>query len=129
MLEWIRFGLTAFFILAGLFCFIAEVIGSYQFDFVMSRMHAGGIGDTLGLFCIIVGLGIQAGIGFDLLKLILVVCFMWLTSPSSTHLLSMVEYGTNKHLYHHMDRAEKVVNEPEKISRKHKSKQKSKAKK
>ncbi len=113
MVEWIRFWITAIFIAAGLICFAAEVIGIFKFDFVMNRMHAGGIGDTLGLFCIAAGLAVHAGPGFDLLKLFLVVCFMWMTSPTSSHMLSLVEYGTNKKLYYFMEREKEVINAPE----------------
>ena len=40
----------------------------------------------------------------DILKLILLVGFMWNTSPVSSHFLSQVEYYTNPNLYDHMKR-------------------------
>ncbi len=98
MLEWIRFGVTAFFLLAALVCFAIEVLGLYRFGFVMNRMHAAGVGDTLALFCVIAGLAVASGPRFATLKLFLILLFMWFTSPVSTHFLSQVEYYTNRKL-------------------------------
>lgn len=99
MTEWIRFAAAAFFMIIGLFGFISAVTGVYRFGFVMNRMHASGIGDTLGLFCVIFAMVIASGVNFDSLKLILLVFFMWFTSPVSTHLLGQVEYYSNINLY------------------------------
>ena len=99
MMEWIQFGATAFFLIFGILCFILEVIGVFRFGFVMNRMYAAGIGDTLGLFCMIMGLMISAGISMTSLKLLLLILFMWFTSPVSTHFLSQIEYYTNEQLY------------------------------
>ena len=52
-LEWIRFYLTAVFIIIALIGFVFAVIGVWRFDFIMNRMHAGGIGDTLSLFFVV----------------------------------------------------------------------------
>ena len=47
---------------------------------------------------------IATGFRMDSLKLILLIVFMWFTSPASSHFLSQVEYYTNKHLYRHTER-------------------------
>ena len=98
MLDWVRFGVTAFFLLAALICFASEVLGLYRFDFVMNRMHSAGVGDTCALFCVIMGLAAASGFRFATLKLLLILLFMWFTSPVSTHFLSQVEYYTNRNL-------------------------------
>ncbi|MBQ9065220.1 MAG: monovalent cation/H(+) antiporter subunit G [Blautia sp.] len=95
-MEWVRFFITAALLLLGLFSFISAVTGVYRFGFVMNRMHAAGIGDTLGLLCIILALAVQSGLDMDTLKLLLLIFFMWFTSPVSTHFLSQVEYYTNR---------------------------------
>ncbi len=104
MMEWIQFFLTAFFLTAGIFCFILEVIGVFRFGFVMNRMHAAGVGDTLGLFCMTMGLMISSGLHITTLKLLLLILFMWFTSPVSTHFLSQIEYYTNEFLYDYVKR-------------------------
>lgn len=104
MTEWIRFFLVAALMLTGLFGFVSGVIGVYRFGFVMNRMHAGGIGDTFGLFLIAAALMIASVRAADALKLLLAVVFMWFTSPVSTHFLSRIEYDTNPHLDDYVER-------------------------
>lgn len=104
MLEWIRFSFTAVFLLLAVITFTAGVIGVYRFGFVMNRMHAGGLGDTQGLLFVILALMFSSGSFMDALKLILILVFMWFTSPASTHFLSQIEYYTNPHLYDHVKR-------------------------
>ena len=53
MMEWIRFGLTAVLLIAALVSFASAVTGVYRLDFVMNRMHAAGMGDTMGIFCVL----------------------------------------------------------------------------
>ena len=96
MMEWIRFWISAVLLAAGIFWYITAVIGVHRFGFVMNRMHAAGIGDTLGIFCVVASLVVASGISFASCKLILLVFFMWFTSPVSTHFLGQVEYYSNK---------------------------------
>ena len=102
--EWIRFGLTAAALLTALIAFSAAVIGAYRFGFVMNRIHAAGIGDTMGIFLVLLALLIAPGNGMDTVKLILIVLFLWFTSPASSHFVSQVEYYTNPHLFRYVDR-------------------------
>ena len=50
--AWIRFGLCALCLITAMICFTAAVLGANRFGFIMNRVHAGGVGDTLGLFLI-----------------------------------------------------------------------------
>ena len=59
--EWIRFGLCAVFMLAGLFIMVVSIIGLYRFDFALNRIHAAALGDTLSLLLFTVGLLIAVG--------------------------------------------------------------------
>lgn len=104
MIGWIRFGFSAVFMVAGLIFFISAVVGCCRFGYVMNRMHAAGIGDTAGLFLVVLALMCGSGAVMDILKLALLVVFMWFTSPTSSHMLAQIEYYTNPHLYHHMVR-------------------------
>ena len=113
MKDWIIFFVTAVLLLAALVCFTTAVIGAYRFGFVMNRMHAAGIGDSLGLFLVILSTVVAAGFGFDALKMVLLILFMWFTSPASSHFLGQVEYYTNPHLFRHMDRQIQAPDEPE----------------
>lgn len=95
ILEWIRFTVAAVLIVLGLCSFGAAVLGAYRFGFVLNRMHAAGIGDTAGIFFVIASLAVARGLQMDTLKLVVLVFFLWFTSPVSTHFLGQVEYYTN----------------------------------
>ena len=95
--EWIRFGLCAVFMLAGLFIVVVSLIGLYRFDFALNRIHAAAMADTLSLLLFTVG--IHAVVW----KLVLVVVVQWLTSPLSSHMLSMFEYRADFNLADHVD--------------------------
>ena len=102
MTEWIRFFFTAVLLSAGLCCFLAAVTGNLRFGFVMNRMHSAGIGDTVGLLCVTAAMILVSGFRLSSLKLVLVLVFLWIASPVSTHFLSQVEYYNNKDLRDHM---------------------------
>ena len=102
--AWLRFGAVAAFLILALACFISEVIGFGRFGFVMNRMHAAGIGDSLGLFSVCFALMLASGTILDAAKIALVVTFMWFSSPASTHFLGQVEFYTNARIYRYVDR-------------------------
>lgn len=104
VLEWTLFCLSAFLLIAALICFTAAVIGAQRFGFMLNRMHAAGIGDSLGLFLVILSVLIQGGLGMGTLKPLLLIVFMWFSSPVSSHFLSQIEYYTNAHLYRYTER-------------------------
>ncbi len=119
MMEYIRFGIAALFLLAGLFCFVSSVAGNLRFGFVMDRMHSAGVGDTLGLLCIVLSLAVAFGFRMATLKLLLVLVFLWMGSPVTTHFLSQVEVFNNSRLTEHLldqraqgDRQDREKEEP-----------------
>ena len=101
--EWIRFGICAVFMLAGLFIMVVSIIGLYRFDFALNRIHAAALGDTLSLLLFTVGLLIAVGFHAVAWKLILVLVLQWLTSPLSSHMLSQFEYRVDENLAEHVD--------------------------
>lgn len=96
VLEWIRFLTGAVFLLMGLGIFIIEMIGVFRFRYVLNRMHAAAMGDTLGIGSCLVGLIIMSGINFTSLKLFLIILFLWLSSPTSSHLIARLEVTTDE---------------------------------
>ena len=103
MLEWIRFGASALCILGGLCVLCVAVFGVYRFQYVMNRMHAAAMIDTLGIALIMLGLMLASGLTLLTLKLFLVVALLWLTSPVSSHLIARLEITTSKELDRHME--------------------------
>lgn len=96
VIEWIRFLIGAAFLLFGLGIFAIEMIGVFRFRYVLNRMHAAAMGDTLGIGFSLVGLMIMSGWNFTTLKLFLVIVFLWFSSPVSSHLISRLEVSTNE---------------------------------
>ena len=104
MIEWIRFFCVAVLLLTGIAAFVTEVLGLLRFGFVMNRMHAVGVGDSFGLLFVIAAMILSSGPGAAALKLFLLILFMWLTSPVSTHLLGRIEMNTNPFIERHVRR-------------------------
>ena len=92
--EWARFTLGAVMLLIGMAIFIIQMIGVFKFRYVLLRMHAAAMGDTLGITLSLLGLGIINGFNFTTLKMFLVVIFLWFSSPASSHLISRLEINT-----------------------------------
>lgn len=94
-LEWFRFIVGAALIVLGLLTFIVELYGVFRFKYVLNRMHAAAMGDTIGLSAAIIGLIVMNGLDFTSIKLFLVVVFLWCASPVSSHLIAQLEATTN----------------------------------
>ena len=94
--EWIRFLAGAAFLLAGIATFIIEMLGVFRFKYVLNRMHAAAMGDTLGIGFSFLGLIIMNGLNFTSLKLFLVIIFLWFSSPASSHLIARLEVTTDE---------------------------------
>ena len=98
VLLWIRFIVGIALILCGLIVFGIELFGVFKFGYVLNRMHAAAMGDTLGIALSMLGLIILCGLNFTSLKMILVVIFLWFASPVASHMLTRFEVATNEEL-------------------------------
>ena len=106
-MEYVRFAISALFILIGLFITITGIFGFYKLKFILNRMHAAALIDTLGLFFIVLGLIVAKGfvdvngqLDLTSVKLACVVFFLWITSPVSSHLISKIIYMTDANTEH-----------------------------
>lgn len=97
-MELIRFILGIGFIVTGLLVFVIQLVGVYKFKYILNRMHAAGMGDTMGISLCLIGTMFLYGWGFTTLKVALIVAFLWLASPVSSHLISRLEVVTNEEL-------------------------------
>lgn len=97
-IEWIRFLIGSLFILTGIVIFFTELFGVFHFKYVLNRMHAAAMGDTLGISACLIGLMIFSGLNFTTLKLFLIIVFLWFASPVSSHVLAKLEAATNEKL-------------------------------
>jgi multicomponent Na+:H+ antiporter subunit G len=78
ILSWI-------FLVTGSIFAIIGGMGLLRLPDVFARMHGGGITDTLGAGLILVGLMFQAGLSLITVKLLMVLLFLLVTSPTATH--------------------------------------------
>ncbi len=95
-IEWIRFLVGAALLLMGMAIFVIEMVGVFRFKYVLNRMHAAAMGDTLGLGSCLLGLIVMSGLNFTSLKLFLVIVFLWFSSPVSSHLIARLEVTTDE---------------------------------
>jgi len=95
-IEWVRFLAGAALLLMGLGIFLIEMIGVFRFKYVLNRMHAAAMGDTLGIGFSMIGLIVMNGLDFTSLKLLLVLAFLWFSSPASSHLIARLEVTTDE---------------------------------
>lgn len=96
VIEWIQFLAGSLLLLIGLLIFLIEMIGVFRFKYVLNRMHAAAMGDTLGIGCCLLGLIVMKGFSFTSLKLLLVIIFLWFSSPVSSHLIARLEVATDE---------------------------------
>ncbi len=111
--------LSVILIVAGLVFFFGAAVGLMRFPDFYSRMHAAGKGDTLSTLLVISGFALYQIRGIHdlshdwpvllvVLKLLAIVVFIYLTSPTSTSALAdagwedgidpVIEPGRENHL-------------------------------
>ena len=88
--------IAAICIIIGLFVFLCGTFGVFRLKYVLNKMHAAALGDTMGLFMVVLGLIILSSNVFIIAKFVLIILIFWLTSPIATHMLAKVELLTNK---------------------------------
>ena len=84
ILEWFRLIAGGALLLAGLLIFLIELYGVFHLHYVLNRMYAAAMGDTLGISFSLVGLMIFSGLNFTTLKMMLIVIFLWFASSIIT---------------------------------------------
>jgi multicomponent Na+:H+ antiporter subunit G len=73
------------FLLVGGFLIVTGGIGLIRMPDFYTRLHCAGIVDTLGTGLIVAGLILQAGMTQVSIKLVLILVFVFFTSPTATH--------------------------------------------
>jgi len=104
----IRLVIASLFLALALFVFLTEVIGFFRFKYILDRIHAAGLGDTLGIMSVAIAVAILWGIPNACLKLLLIVGFMMLTGPVLTHLLANIEVRSHRNAGHEYDEEDRA---------------------
>ncbi len=98
MIEVLGFVFGTICIAIGIIISAASVFGNFHFKYVLNRMQVAAMEDTLGILFVLMGLIFYVGFGWLAMKLILVIVFFWLSSPTCSHLLLRMEVLTNEKL-------------------------------
>ena len=96
LLDWAQFVIGISLLLVGICIFCIQILGVFKFKYVLNRMHAAAMGDTLGIGASLLGIMVLTGFNFTSLKMGLIIVFLWLASPVSSHLISRLEVVTNE---------------------------------
>ena len=99
----VRFIPAAILITAGIAVMAVGACGVFRIRYVLNRMHAAAMGDSLGLPLVTLGLIILFGWSMASLKLLLIVALYWLASPVCSHLLAFMETFTTDALEEHCE--------------------------
>jgi multicomponent Na+:H+ antiporter subunit G len=71
----------------GFFIFVGG-LGLFRMPDFYTRVHAASLTDTMGAGMILIGLMLQAGWSLNSGKLLMILVFIFFTSPTSTHALA-----------------------------------------
>ena len=80
-LSWVLLTLGGLSVLVG-------GIGALRMPDLYTRMHAASVTDSLGAILVLVGIMLQAGWSLATIKLIAILMFLLLTSPTSSNALA-----------------------------------------
>ena len=80
--------ISSLLLLAGVFFGLSGSIGLFKFPNFFARVHAASITDSIAAILIIGGLLLQTSFDLNTAKLIFILIFLLMTSPTSSHALA-----------------------------------------
>ena len=95
MPENLRLFLFGALLISGLVIEITAVLGVCRFRYSVNRIHASGMGDTLGFLLIALAAAVYTGFDAVTVKIVFIVAFFWLTSPVCSHLIGRLVRETD----------------------------------
>ena len=98
MIDIIRLIACIILTVLGLGCLVTGVVGVYRFKYALNRIHAGALLDTVGILLMLLGVICATGLNVTSAKILVVIAFLWLTSPVSGHLIGRLEITINDEL-------------------------------
>jgi len=85
-------------LIASGFFFSVGTIGLLRMPDTFTRMHATTKSDTLGAGLALVALMIYRGLDAVTLKLIFILLFVWITTPTAAHIIAKATYNQDKNV-------------------------------
>lgn len=86
---------SGFFLFVGSFLILSGGIGLLRFPDFYSRMHAAGVTETLATSMILIGLMLQLPDALVVIKLVFILLFTLLISPTAGHALAKAAYHSS----------------------------------
>lgn len=80
-ISWILLSVGGVFVLVG-------GIGALRMPNLYTRMHAASVTDTMGAVLVLAGVMVQAGLTLATIKLVAILLFLLITSPTSSYALA-----------------------------------------
>ena len=96
---------------AGIFFMLLSLLGIVRFPDFFTRLHAQGVGDTIGAMLIIGGMIVATGLNLLSAKLVLIFFVIMLTNPLGTNMMIIAEMYKMDYL----DYTKTTVDEEKKI--------------
>jgi multicomponent Na+:H+ antiporter subunit G len=81
ILSWISIAVGAGFVMIG-------GLGLVRMPDLFTRLHPAGVADTVGAGFILLGFMLQGGLSLVTLKLVLILAFLFFTTPTASHALA-----------------------------------------
>lgn len=79
---------SSILLLAGVFFGLSGAIGLFKFPDFFTRVHAASVTDTIAAILIISGLLLQTSFDLNTGKLLFILMFLMITSPTASHALA-----------------------------------------
>ena len=80
--------LSGILVILGSLSIIVGLLGVYRMPDFYTRLHAASVIDTLGTILILFGLILYAGLNIVSIKLLLILIFILITTPTAAHALA-----------------------------------------
>jgi len=80
--------ISAIFLIVGVFFGLSGAIGLFRFPDFFTRVHAASVTDSIAAIFIIGGLLLQTSFDLNTAKLLFILLFLMITSPTASHALA-----------------------------------------
>ena len=97
-MDIIRLIACIIFTVLGLCCLVTGVVGVFRFKYSLNRIHSAALLDTVGILMMLLGVICATGFNVTSVKILVVIAFLWMTSPVSGHLIGRMEITINDDL-------------------------------
>ncbi|AHX04170.1 monovalent cation/H(+) antiporter subunit G [Ehrlichia japonica] len=80
----------------GIFLIITSVVGVIRFPDFYTKLYPAGITDSLGASLILIGLAMRSEFSIFTIKILLLICLLWVTGTTASYALARSAYYKDK---------------------------------